>query len=110
MISYTEAIYSLFTDELGHQGDIIINTGALMWLESIYNINLDENDYETGFNTDLHLFLILIIRIRNILHKFHSVVKLNLIRPHQLIKHGGRYVYIFLTHIVEQFFGLSLVY
>ena len=25
-----------------------------MWLESIYNINLDENDYETGFNTDLH--------------------------------------------------------
>ena len=46
--------YSLFTDELGHQGDIIINTGALMWLESIYNINLDENDYETGFNTDLH--------------------------------------------------------
>ena len=46
--------YSLFTDELGHQGDIIINTGALMWLESIYSVNLDENNYETGFNTDLH--------------------------------------------------------
>jgi len=45
---------SLFTDEKGHQGDIIINTGALMWLESIYSIDLDENDYETGFNTDLH--------------------------------------------------------
>ena len=26
----------------GHQGDIIINTGALMWLESIYaSVNLD---------------------------------------------------------------------
>ena len=45
---------SLFTDEKGHQGDIIINTGALMWLESIYSVDLDENDYETGFNTDLH--------------------------------------------------------
>ena len=46
--------YSLFADEIGHQGDIIINTGALMWLESIYSVDLDENDYETGFNTDLH--------------------------------------------------------
>ena len=45
---------SLFIDETGHQGDIIINTGALMWLESIYSVDLDENDYETGFNTDLH--------------------------------------------------------
>ena len=45
---------SLFMDEKGHQGDIIINAGALMWLESIYSVDLDENDYETGFNTDLH--------------------------------------------------------
>jgi len=36
--------------------------------------------------------------------------KLNEKKATQPIKHGGRYAYINLTHIVEQFFGLSLVY
>ncbi len=45
---------SLFVDEKGHQGDIIRETGGLVWLNSIYNVDLSTFDYDTGFNTDLH--------------------------------------------------------
>ena len=45
---------SLFVDDKGHQGDIIVETGSLIWLNSIYNVDLSTNTYETGFNTDLH--------------------------------------------------------
>ena len=45
---------SLFTDEKGHQGQIIIETGTLIWLNSIYNVDLETHNYDTGFNTDLH--------------------------------------------------------
>ena len=37
-----------------HQGEIIIETGSLLWLKCIYNVDLSTNTYETGFNTDLH--------------------------------------------------------
>ena len=45
---------SIFTDSKGHQGDIVRETGGLIWLNSIYHVNLNTNTYETGFNTDLH--------------------------------------------------------
>ena len=45
---------SLFTDEKGHQGEIITQTGTFMWLKAIYNVDLSTNDFDTGFNTDLH--------------------------------------------------------
>ena len=45
---------SLFTDTKGHQGQIIIEAGTLMWMNGIYNIDLDSSAYQTGFNTDLH--------------------------------------------------------
>ena len=45
---------SLFTDTEGHQGEITASTGALMWLKGIYKVDLSANDYDTGFNTDLH--------------------------------------------------------
>ena len=45
---------SIFTDPKGHQGDIVRETGGLIWLNSIYHVDLDTNTYETGFNTDLH--------------------------------------------------------
>lgn len=45
---------SIFTDTKGHQGDIVRETGGLIWLNSIYHVNLNTNPYETGFNTDLH--------------------------------------------------------
>ena len=45
---------SLFTDEQGHQGEMTAYTGALMWLKGIYKLDLSANDFDTGFNTDLH--------------------------------------------------------
>ena len=45
---------SIFTDDKGHQGDIIRETGGLVWLNSIYGVGLSTFEYETGFNTDLH--------------------------------------------------------
>ena len=45
---------SIFTDDKGHQGQIVIETGTLIWLASIYGDNLNSNDYVTGFETDLH--------------------------------------------------------
>ena len=45
---------SIFTDAKGHQGKIVVNTGALIWLNAIYNVNLRTNEFDTGFNTDLH--------------------------------------------------------
>lgn len=45
---------SIFTDQKGHQGQIVIETGTLIWLNKIYNVNLQTNDYSTGFKTDLH--------------------------------------------------------
>lgn len=45
---------SIFTDAKGHQGQIVIETGTLVWLNSIYREDLNNNNYETGFNTDLH--------------------------------------------------------
>jgi len=45
---------SIFTDLKGHQGQIVIETGTLIWLNSIYSEELSSNNYETGFNTNLH--------------------------------------------------------
>ena len=45
---------SLFTDNKGHQGNIIRETGSLLCLSSIYGVDLSTFSYETGFNTDLH--------------------------------------------------------
>ena len=45
---------SLFTDTKGHQGDIIRETGSLLWLSSIYNVDLSAFSYDTGFNTNLY--------------------------------------------------------
>jgi len=44
---------SLFTDAFGHQGEMTAQTGALMWVKGIYNIDLTTNTFDTGFNTDL---------------------------------------------------------
>jgi len=45
---------SIFRDTKGHQGKIVVNTGALIWLNGLYGVNLRTNDSDTGFNTDLH--------------------------------------------------------
>ena len=45
---------SIFTDEKGHQGQIVIETGTMIWLNGIYNVDLSLFNYDTGFTTDLH--------------------------------------------------------
>ena len=45
---------SIFTDEKGHQGQIVIETGTMIWLNSIYNTDLSTFNYDTGFTTDLN--------------------------------------------------------
>jgi hypothetical protein len=45
---------SLFTDEKGHQGKIIVTTGTLMWLNGLYEVDLSSYQADTGFETDLH--------------------------------------------------------
>ena len=44
---------SIFTDQKGHQGDIVIETGGLVWINSLYGLDLTQYNYETGFNTNL---------------------------------------------------------
>ena len=44
---------SLFVDNKGHQGDIIRETGSLLWLKNIYGVDLSTFSYDTGFNTNL---------------------------------------------------------
>jgi hypothetical protein len=46
---------SIFTDQKGHQGNIVRETGGLLWLGSIYGVDLVRNsNYNTSFSTDLH--------------------------------------------------------
>ena len=45
---------SIFTDEKGHQGEIVRVTGGLLWLNSLYHVDLSTHNYTTGFQTDLH--------------------------------------------------------
>ena len=49
--SYDDSIFSVTK---GHQGKIVVNTGALIWLKWLYGVNLRTNDADIGFNTDLH--------------------------------------------------------
>ena len=44
---------SIFTDQKGHQGEIVKETGGLLWLYSIYGIDLSSHSFYTGFQTDL---------------------------------------------------------
>lgn len=45
---------SIFTDAKGHQGEIVAYTGALIWLRGLYGVHLRSNEFDTGFDTDLH--------------------------------------------------------
>jgi len=63
---------SIFTDEKGHQGQIVIETGTMIWLNSIYQINLEDFNYDTGFNTDLHQIAIDLTNNHPSSYKFHN--------------------------------------
>jgi hypothetical protein len=63
---------SIFTDEKGHQGQIVIETGTMIWLNSIYQINLEDFDYDTGFNTDLYQIAIDVMNNHPSSYKFNN--------------------------------------
>lgn len=63
---------SIFTDEKGHQGQIVIETGTMIWLNSIYQINLEDFDYDTGFDTDLYQIAIDVTNNHPSSYKFHN--------------------------------------
>ena len=63
---------SIFTDEKGHQGQIVIETGTMIWLNSIYQINLEDFNYDTGFDTDLHQIAIDVTNNHPSSYKFHN--------------------------------------
>lgn len=43
----------IFTDALGHPDKILIELGQLIWLGTIYDVDLDKYQYEHGFKLDL---------------------------------------------------------
>ena len=45
---------SIFTDEKGHQGQIVTEAGTMIWLNSIYKTGLSSFNYNTGFTTNLN--------------------------------------------------------
>ena len=61
---------SIFTDPKGHQGDIVRETGGLIWLNSIYNVDLSSFNYDTGFTTDLHTMAQDIVNDHDLNYKF----------------------------------------
>ncbi len=44
---------SIFRDNTGHGGQVVIKTGTLLWLASIYQADLDEYDWDPQTKTDL---------------------------------------------------------
>ena len=44
---------AIFTDALGHPGDILKELGRLVWLRAIYGVDLSSYDYDTGYTADL---------------------------------------------------------
>ena len=63
---------SIFRDALGHQGNIALEGGGLVWLNSIYQINLEDFNYDTGFNTDLHQIAIDVMNNHPSSYKFNN--------------------------------------
>ena len=44
---------SLFTDDFGHAGPLILDTAALVWLRAIYGVDLNTFEYDSGYITDI---------------------------------------------------------
>jgi hypothetical protein len=44
---------SIFLDNTGHGDEVVIKTGTLLWLASIYKADLNEYDWDPQTETDL---------------------------------------------------------
>ncbi len=45
---------SIFTDTLGHAGDILVDLGRLVWVNALYDVDLATYSYGPVYQTDLH--------------------------------------------------------
>ena len=48
-----KASEAIFTDELGHAGNILVALGELVWLRAIYGVALDAYLFDAGYTVDL---------------------------------------------------------
>ncbi len=48
-----DAREAIFTDELGHAGNILVALGELVWLRAIYGVSLEAYSYDAGYSVDL---------------------------------------------------------
>ncbi|MGB1142010.1 MAG: hypothetical protein ACPG1A_13995, partial [Halioglobus sp.] len=48
------AATSIYTDNLGHAGDILKDLGRLVWLNALYDVDLTTYSYGPSYTTDLH--------------------------------------------------------
>ena len=46
---------SIFTDKLGHPGNVLIDQGILVWLSAIYDVDLSNYSYGPTYSMDLKL-------------------------------------------------------
>ena len=44
---------AIFVDKKGHPGNILTDLGRLVWLRSIYNVDLSTYAHDPGYQTDL---------------------------------------------------------
>lgn len=44
---------SIYNDTLGHGSTILVALSELIWLYSVFDVDLDEYDYDTGYKADL---------------------------------------------------------
>jgi hypothetical protein len=48
-----EADNAIYTDDLGHAGDILVDLGRLVWLNAFYDVDLTTYAHNPGYNADL---------------------------------------------------------
>ena len=44
---------SIFRDNIGHGGEVVVKTGTLLWLATIYEVDLNQYEWDTQVKTDL---------------------------------------------------------
>lgn len=49
----SSSVDAIFRDTLGHPDDILIALGELVWLRSIYGVDLSNYDYDPGYSVNL---------------------------------------------------------
>ena len=49
----SQSVDAIYTDTLGHPGDILVALGELVWLRAIYGISIEDYTFDPGYTVDL---------------------------------------------------------